>query len=137
MNKYQRWFTPAVWLGVFANIVGFVIPVLLSPAWLLTRLHLPYTPYQDIWLRDAALLLLFLSILYLPAASDPLRYKANAIIGAVGRLIFCVFWIWPVLFANAPRGYLIVGALDGTIGLIQGILLYKLLREEERLDADA
>jgi hypothetical protein len=134
MNKYQRWFTPAVWLGVLANM-GFVVPVLLSPGWLLTRLRLPYTPYQDIWLRDAAVLLFFLSITYLPAASDPLRYKTNAIVGAVGRLVFSVFWIWPVLFANAPRGYLMLGILDGSIGLIQGILLYKLLREEERHDS--
>ena len=134
MNKYLRWYAPAVWLGVLANIAGFVIPVLLSPRWLLGRLHLPQSPYQDIWLRDAALLLLFLSVTYLPSATDPLRYKVNAIVGAVGRLLFSLFWIWPVLFANAARGYLALGALDGAIGLIQGVLLYKLLREEERHD---
>ncbi|MFL6283474.1 MAG: hypothetical protein ACJ74Q_10080 [Pyrinomonadaceae bacterium] len=134
MNKYLRWYAPAVWLGVLANILGFVVPVLLAPGWLLGRLHLPYMPYQDVWLRDAALLLLFLSITYLPSATDPLRYKVNAIVGAVGRLIFSLFWIWPVLFAGAPRGFLVVGALDGIIGLTQGILLYLLLREEDRFD---
>jgi hypothetical protein len=132
MNKYLRWYAPAVWLGVLANILGFVVPVFLAPGWLLRRLHLPYMPYQDVWLRDAALLLLFLSITYLPSATDPLRYKVNAIVGAVGRLVFSLFWIWPVLFAGAPRGFLVVGALDGAIGLIQGVLLYRLLREEER-----
>jgi hypothetical protein len=132
MNKYLRWYAPAVWLGVLANILGFVVPVFLAPGWLLGRLHLPYMPYQDVWLRDAALLLLFLSITYLPSATDPIRYKVNAIVGAVGRLIFSLFWIWPVLFAGAPRGFLVVGALDGIIGLIQSILLYLLLREEDR-----
>jgi hypothetical protein len=132
MNKYIRWYAPAVWLGVLANVLGFVVPVFLAPSWLLTRLHLPYTAYQDVWLRDAALLLLFLSITYLPSAIDPVRYKVNAVVGAVGRLVFSLFWIWPVLFAGAPRGFLVVGALDGAIGLIQGILLVLLLREEER-----
>jgi hypothetical protein len=132
MNKYLRWYAPAVWLGVLANVFGFVVPVFLAPGWLLVRLRLPYMPYQDVWLRDAALLLLFLSITYLPAATDPLRYKVNAVVGAVGRLVFSLFWIWPVLFAGAPRGFLVIGALDGIIGLVQGILLYKLLREEER-----
>lgn len=133
MNKYLRWYAPAVWLGVAANVLGFVVPVFLAPAWLLARLRLPYSPYQTVWLRDAALLLLFLSITYLPSASDPLRYKVNAVVGAAGRLIFALFWIWPVLFASAPRGFLVLGALDGAIGLVQGILLYLLLREEERL----
>ena len=132
MNKYLRWYTPAVWLGVVANLLGFVIPVFLAPGWLLSRLNLPYYPSSNVWLRDAALLLLFLSITYLPAATDPLRYKVNAIVGAVGRLVFSIFWIWPVFFAGAPRGFLVIGALDGIIGLVQGILLYKLLREEER-----
>ena len=134
MNKYLRWYAPAVWLGVLANILGFVVPVFLAPGWLLRRLHLPYMPYQDVWLRDAAVLLLFLSITYLTWAIDPLRYKVNAIVGAVGRLVFSLFWIWPVLFAGAPRGFLVVGALDGIIGLIQGILLYLLLREEDRFN---
>ena len=132
MNKYIRWYAPAVWLGVAANVLGFVVPVFLAPGWLLSRLNLPYYPSSNVWLRDAALLLLFLSITYLPAAIDPLRYKVNAVVGAVGRLVFSVFWIWPVLFAGAPRGFLVVGALDGVIGLVQGVLLYRLLREEER-----
>ena len=132
MNKYLRWYAPAVWLGVIANLLGFVLPVLFAPGWLLRQLRLPYMPYQDVWLRDAALLLLFLSITYIPSAMDPLRYKVNAIVGAVGRLVFSLFWIWPVLFAGAPRGFLVIGALDGVIGLVQGVLLYKLLREEER-----
>ena len=131
MNKYLRWYAPAVWLGVLANM-GFVIPVLLAPGWLLTRLHLPQSPYQAIWLRDAALLLFFLSLTYIPSATDPLRYKVNALVGAIGRILFSLFWIWPVFFANAPRGYLALGILDGTIGLVQGILLYKLLREEDK-----
>jgi hypothetical protein len=132
MNKYIRWYAPAVWLGVVANVLGFVVPVLLAPGWLLSRLNLPYYPSSNVWLRDAALLLLFLSITYIPSAIDPLRYKVNAVVGAVGRLVFSLFWIWPVLFAGAPRGFLVVGALDGIIGLVQGVLLYKLLREEER-----
>lgn len=132
MNKYLRWYAPAVWLGVLANVVGFALPVLLAPDWLLARLGLPYSAYQNVWLRDAALLLLLLSITYLPAAVDPVRYKVNALVGAAGRLVFSLFWIWPVLFAGAPRGFLVLGALDGAIGLLQGVLLYKLLREEER-----
>jgi len=49
----------------------------------------------------------------------------------VARLAFGLFWLLPFFFANAPKAYLIFGAIDLGFGLLQGILLFLLLREEE------
>ena len=130
MNKYLKWFCPIVWVGILVNL-GFAIPAIFFPGWLLSLVGLP-SSYQSVWLQDAGLLLFFLSILYFPAGLDPLRYKLNAMMMVAARLAFAIFWIWPVLFANAPRAYLIFGAIDLSFGLAQGILLLLLLREEEQ-----
>ena len=131
MNRYLRLFAPVVWLGVLANM-GFAVAALFAPGWLLGLLRLPSSPYGTIWLRDAALLVFFLSITYLPAATDPLRYKVNAVVLVLARLVLGTFWLWMVFFANAPRGYLVLGFLDLGFGVAQGFLLYLLLREEAR-----
>jgi len=54
------------------------------------------------------------------------------VILVVARLAFAIFWLWPVFFANAPKAYLIFGAIDLTFGIAQGILLLLLLREEKQ-----
>lgn len=130
MNRYQKWFALAVLLGIIANF-SFSFPAVLAPSWLLTRLDLPQA-YQTIWLRDAGLLLFFLTVLYFPAALNPLRYKVNSVVLVVGRLAFGLFWLWPYFFANAPRAYLTFGLIDLGLGLLQGVLLLLLLREEEK-----
>ena len=129
MNHYLKWFCPIVWLGILANL-GFALPAIFFPEWLLRWVNLP-TTYELLWLRDAGLLLFFLSILYFPASVDPLRYKFNAVAMVIARLAFGLFWLWPFFFANAPKAYLIFGAIDLGFGIVQGILLLLLLREEE------
>ena len=61
-----------------------------------------------------------------------LRYKFNAVAMVIARLAFGLFWLWPFFFANAPKAYLVFGAIDLGFGITQGILLFLLLREEER-----
>lgn len=131
MNRYLRWFAPVVLLGVLAN-VGFAAAALFAPGWLSGLLRLPSSPDGTVWLRDAALLVFFLSLTYVPAATDPLRYKVNAVVLVLARLVLGVYWLWIVYFANAPRGYLALGFLDLGFGVAQGLLLYLFLREEAR-----
>ena len=132
MNRYLKWFCPVVWIGILVNL-GFALPAIFFPEGLLRLMNLPIpeTKYL-IWLRDAGMLLFFLSIMYFPAGSNPLRYKFNAVVMVIARLAFGVFWLWPFFFANAPKAYLLFGAIDLGFGLLQGILLFLLLKEEER-----
>jgi len=128
MNKYLKWFCPIVWLKILVNL-GFAIPAIFFPSWLLSLMRLP-AAYPTVWLRDAGLLLFFLSLMYFPTGLDPLRYKDNATIMVLGHLSFGVFWLWPVFFANAPRAYLGFGLIDLSFGIALGILLLRLLKEE-------
>jgi hypothetical protein len=48
----------------------------------------------------------------------------------LGHLTFGVFWLWPVFFANAPKAYLGFGLIDLSFGIALGILLLRLLKEE-------
>lgn len=129
MNKFLKWFCPIVWLKILFNI-GFAIPAILLPQWLLSLLSLP-AAYPTVWLRDAGLLLFFLSIIYFPAGIEPLRYKHTAVIMVLAHLTFGVFWLWPFFFANGPKAYLAFGLVDLGFGVVLGILLYLLFREED------
>ena len=128
MNSYLKWFCPIVWIKILVNL-GFAIPAVLCPLWLLSLIRLPPAS-PTIWLRDAGLLLFFLSLMYFPTAIDPVRYKDNATIMVFGHLTFGVFWLWPVFFANAPKVYLGFGLIDLSFGAVLGILLLRLRKEE-------
>ncbi len=129
-GRYQKWFRIVVWAGILINL-SFAVPAVFAPAWLLARMSLPPAD-QTIWLRDAGMLLFFLSAMYVPVAQDPVRYSFNAVVAVVARLVFAVFWIGPVLFGDAPAAYLLFGFADLGVGLAQAILL-NLLRREDRL----
>jgi hypothetical protein len=129
-SGYRHVFRLVVWLGILVNL-SFAVPAVIAPSWLVRRMGLPM-PGQTIWLRDAGMLLLFLSAMYVPAARDPQRYAFNAAVAVVARLVFAVFWLAAVFGARAPRGHLFFGVVDLFFGLSQGSLFLRLLREGHR-----
>jgi len=100
-----RWFSRVVWLGIAANL-GLAIPTLLMPARMLAMSNLPITE-PLLWTQFAALLLILLSVFYVPAALDPRRYRLVAWISVLARLAGVVFF---VLFQ--PREYHLFGYFD-------------------------
>ena len=129
-NPYLGWFAATVWLGIAVNL-AFALPAVLVPDRLTALLALP-RPHPEVWLRDAGLLLFFLTLTYIPAAVDPFRYHINAIVLVWARLLFAVFWFWLVAFAAGPGGYLWLGAIDLIFGLMPGVLLMLVWREDDR-----
>jgi hypothetical protein len=51
------------------------------------------TATPDLWPRFAGLLLVLLSVFYMPAATDPDRYRANAWFAVASRLAGVVFFL--------------------------------------------
>ena len=100
-----RWFSRVVWMGIAANL-GLAIPTLLMPARMLAFSNLPITE-PLLWTQFAALLLILLSVFYVPAALDPRRYRLVAWISVLARLAGVVFF---VLFQ--PREYHLFGYFD-------------------------
>jgi hypothetical protein len=120
-TKAGRWFTRVMWLGIVANI-GLSAATLIAPARMLALNSLPpATP--DLWPRFAALLLILLSVFYMPAAIDPDRYRANAWFAVGSRLVGVLF------FMTQPSDYRMLGAVDLVFFIPEAALLLLALRQ--------
>lgn len=116
-----RWFMRVMWIGIVANL-ALAIPTLLYPAMMLARNSLP--PAEPLlWPRFAALLLILLSVFYMPGASDPDRYRANAWFAIASRLVGVVFF-----FVFQSSEYRMLGMVDLVFFVPEVILLTVALR---------
>ncbi|NEQ10380.1 MAG: hypothetical protein F6K63_04925 [Moorea sp. SIO1G6] len=133
MNTYAKWFGRVVWLGIIINVVFFVIPLLFFPEVMLSLLKMQI-PVPIIWVRAAGLLLLEISILYIPGAIDPYRYKATAWMSIlVTRGGGATFFITAVLLFGQDLGFLSIALVDLVFAVIQGILLFLALQTGQPL----
>ncbi|BBD70552.1 hypothetical protein NIES4072_69190 [Nostoc commune NIES-4072] len=116
MNKYAVWFRRIVWLGVIQDwAIGF--PAIFAPNWLLELLH--QRPSQDpVWTSFAGLLVVLLSLFYIPGANDPYRYTANAVLATLSRPPGVLFF-----FFLYPNIYPAFGIIDLVLCLFQIPLL--------------
>jgi hypothetical protein len=126
-NPFASWFGRVVWVGVAANVL------LSLPALFATRTFLEYAvgPYEQVtagadplvWPRFAALLLILLSLFYIPAALDPSRYRASAWLAVLARFAGVAFFL--------PQRYVAFGLFDLGFGIVQGLLLLLAVRAEK------
>ncbi len=136
MNAYAKWFGRVVWLGIIINLF-FVVPLCFFPEALLSLLRMQI-PLPTIWVRAAGLLLLEISILYIPGALDPFRYKATAWMSVlVTRGGGSSFFLIAVFFFGQELGFLSIAVVDLFFGVVEGVLLYLALREEQPSISDA
>jgi hypothetical protein len=124
-------FMIVVWLGVIANWSFGLWAVFGNGNSLLAMLRLGQ---QDslLWLYNYAILLLILSLFYIPAAHDPFRYRANAWLLVVGRLVPATTFLVGVVLGYMPSGFFTLFMADGSIGLIELFLLLHIFREGPR-----
>ncbi len=84
---------------------------------------------HPVWPAFASLLLVLLSLFYIPGAVDLRRYKATAILSLLARLAGVIFFLglWPGLYPA-------FGYLDLTFLIIQAPLIYLALRQQSSND---
>jgi hypothetical protein len=87
-----RWFRRVVWIGIFANL-ALALPTIAAPSEIIARAGLP-TATPDLWPRFAALLLILLSVFYIPAGRDIDRYRITAWLTVISRLAGVVFFMF-------------------------------------------
>lgn len=98
------WFSRVMWLGIVANL-ALAIPTIAAPARVLALTGLPpATPLM--WAQFSAVLLMILSLFYIPAAIDPNRFRAVAWLAVLSRLIGVVY------FSTQPAEYRMFGLFD-------------------------
>ena len=120
MNTYSVWFGRVVILGILVNLF-FALPGIFAPVAVVNWVGIGPI-YQPLWPAFASLLLLLLSLFYIPGAIDPFRYRPIACLSVISRFAGVIFFF--VLW----RMYPLFGAIDLVFGLVQAILLWLALR---------
>jgi hypothetical protein len=114
-----RWFKRVLWIGIGANL-ALAIPALLAPERLLVLSGLP--PASPlVWPRFAALLLILVSLFYMPAGFDVDRYRPVAWLAVAARLAGVVFFL-----GFQPASYRLFGLLD-LLFLVPELLLLTMI----------
>lgn len=131
MNKFIKWFNIATFIGVLINIFGMALPFIFAPQWYLDWFGLPGGGGSIIWMRQAGLLLFFISLLYLWGGRDPIRYSSNAIFAILVRTAIGSYWLWLVFVEGQTRSFLIFGITDCLYAVFNGILLWLTLKNAE------
>lgn len=118
MNRFALAFRWAMIAGILQDWF-FALPGIFIPAAILQFAGAePVAP--PAWPAYACLLLLLLSLFYIPAAVDPFRYSSFALFAVVARLGGVVFFF--VLYPGAFPA--LFGIIDLTLTVLQGSLLF-------------
>ncbi|WP_299484688.1 hypothetical protein [Acaryochloris sp. IP29b_bin.137] len=134
MNPYATWFTRTVYTGIAVNMI-FVVLLLATPEFLFNLLHMT-TPSPIIWARAAAILLLEISIIYVPVAQDPFRYPIISWMTIfVTRGGGASFFILAVLLFNQQLGFLSIALTDTFFGSLEAFLLYRAMQTRGAINA--
>lgn len=104
MNNYYKWYSRVVWIGILSNF-ALAVPSLFAANAFLSWLGMP-TASPEMWPSFSANLLILLSLFYIPAALDPIRYSLCAWLTIVARLAGVVF------FLGFNQDYLVFGLFD-------------------------
>ena len=117
-----RWFQHVVWVGIAANLL-LAVPTLAAPAASMARAGVPAaTPL--LWPQFSALLLILLSIFYLPAALDFERNRMTAWSAVGARLAGVIFFV-----GFQPREYHMLGYFDLVFFVPEAVLLTLAFRD--------
>jgi hypothetical protein len=119
-----RWFRRIIWIGIVANLL-LALPTLAAPSQMTQMASLP-TATPDLWPRFSALLLILLSVFYIPAGLDIDRYRVVAWLAVVSRLTGLVF------FSFEPAAYRVLGLFDGLFLVPLALCLFLAIRSGGR-----
>ena len=129
-NSAVRWFSLVVWLGIACNAL-FIAQELFMPDSVNFGLGLP-PGGPVVWNQAHAMMVLALSIFYMPAALDPLRNPDYSWLLVLSRFLAAIFWIFIWRSNPAFLSYIL---MDGAFCAVQAILLQRAVPNANRLGA--
>ena len=122
MNTSAKTFGLALWAGILLEW-SLGLPTIFNPNIVAETLGLRL-PSDPVWASFAALLVVLVSLFFIPAARDPYRYGAISWLAVIVNLpvAFFFLWLW--------RGeYPLFGYLALALFVVQLPLLIKAMRE--------
>jgi hypothetical protein len=117
-NPAAQWFSRVAWLGIVFNLF-FVAQGLFAPSMINIGLNLP-AGLPTLWNQAHAMMVLALSIFYIPAAIAPLRNPGYSWLLALSRALAAIFWAAKLSTVPGLLSFLIA---DGAFAVVQGALL--------------
>lgn len=111
-DRNALWLKRTLWAGILANLV-LGIPTIFWPEQVLDLIGARQT-LDPVWSAFAALILVLLTIFYIPGANQPYRYRLNAIMAVLARSVGVLFFLW--LWAGFYPAF---GYLDAVFFLAQ------------------
>ena len=110
------WFKRVLWVGILANF-ALAVPTLFAPGRMIDLIGLPpATPL--LWPQFSGLLLILLSIFYMPAGVDFVRYHVTAWSAVGARLAGVIFFV-----GFQSREYHMLGYFDLVFFVPEAIFL--------------
>ena len=125
-----RWFSRVVWFGIVCNL-ALAVPTLLAPERAMTLTRMP-PAWPLLWPQFSALLLILLSIFYVPAALDHTRYRMTAWCTVASRLAGVIFFV-----GFQPAAYHMLGYFDLVFFVPEAVLLTLAFNQPETHDRAA
>jgi hypothetical protein len=119
-------FRATVSFGFVVNML-FALPALFAPRFLerLLNLHPSSTPE---WLQNVGILLIIISVMYIPAMLAPFRYLFISYLLIAGRFAAGVLFLSGLLFMNYPSGFWTLALNDLILAPVQAVSFYYLLK---------
>ena len=120
MNPFLEWYRRVLALGIVANL-AFFVGIFAAPRPILEFLEIPIPPL--IWPRAVVMLVVLISLAYIPGWIDPVRYRWGAYYTIAARAAGSSFFVTQVWLGNA-RGFLNLALYDFSFGAVEGMLLF-------------
>src|ERR1700753_1399258 len=96
------WVSRVVWIGIVFNLF-FVAMQLFAPDFINVAVGLA-PGFPTVWNRAHGMMVLALSVLYIPAARDPLRSPGYSWTLVISRLLAALFWAWCISSGQGSFG---------------------------------
>ncbi|NWB50849.1 hypothetical protein [Pseudomonas gingeri] len=122
MDNYIRWFQRFIWIGIVMNMV-FALPALFAPALLTSVVGLPPV-LSDPWLENAGMLLVGISLFYMPSGFNAPRFVIHSWLCVLSRLVAVAFWIYLIDTSTTPTVFVPMLYGDLSMFLILGVTLF-------------
>lgn len=119
----ERWFQITVLIGAVTNTLLSILGLLFPDA-TLGVLGLSEV-YPNLWVRFSCVLLLLLTLFYLPGALFVRQYVICAILHIVSRFTGVLFFLTMVVVLKYSPKFLALGAYDLVFGLPSAIFLLR------------